>query len=690
MKRYFVFVLLAISALFGCEDPASYPNESGINLTVDWSEVTTDVPTIYRARAIFSSGFTRDFDELKGTTNLLVVNPGEVMLYVYNNAEHISVSGNKARVNTENGSIAPNPGLFFSYYTQVFSEQDKDISQTAVMKQQTGEIKISLALKPANQISKVKTISAVLEGVASELDMQTNKLSESATLQTTLSKNTYYATTTIRVLGFDQATRQNLTLEVELENGNKTSITSDLTTLVADFNNSKNTLLALNANLNISNEQSVTLDKWEKNTEVRYLSVFPLEIDFNNLVSSESIHVFTDRESWEYSIVQGSNWLTATKSTDRLDISVTANTSAQARQATIQISAGGLTENITIAQSGYVTGPYADKEIIKIQSATVGKGVNIILMGDGYTTKDMNRGTGKYEQDMRMAANHFFSIYPYTEYRDYFNVYMVVAISNQEGVSIESPRKNVDTKFKTLWEGGNSTGLECDDDIVIDYVYSIRDLINTHINDLTVIMPINANIYAGTCYMALYTDNRLCDFGNGFSIGMCPTGAYYKEVVTHEIGGHGFSKVFDEYVYNPNERIPNLEKNRIIEFKEYGWGENVDFYSDILQTTWKGFANLPKYNMVSTFEGAYVYGKGIWRPEYNSCMANNVQYYNAPTRWAIVRRIMQLAGFNYSFSQFLQDDRVPAYPTTTRSDSKHFMPLAPPIIKDMRENRPTR
>jgi len=70
-------------------------------------------------------------------------------------------------------------------------------------------------------------------------------------------------------------------------------------------------------------------------------------------------------------------------------------------------------------------------------------------------------------------------------------------------------------------------------------------------------------------------------------------------------------------------------------------------------------------------------------------MNNSVLYFNAPSRWAIVRRIMYLAGIDYSFEQFLQDDVVPAYPTSTRSSSvdKPFVPLAPPVLKAIKDTR---
>ena len=693
-KGYIVLIFLTISALFGCEDlfDTSHPDAGGINLTVDWSEVETVVPTIYRARAIFPSGFTRDFDNLGGTTNLLPVEPGEVKLYVYNSADFISVSGNKARVHTVNGSIAPSPGLFFSYYTQVFTEQDKDIPQIAVMQQQTGEMKFTFAIKPAEMIGKVKTVHAVLEGVASELDLQTNELSVSSAIDIPFTKNAYFATSTIRLLGFDRSTRQNLIVDVELENGKTASVTTDLTSLVATFNDSKHTLFSLNADLYISDDShpSITVDQWERNAEIRYLSVFPSEIMMNQPTAEQTVSVITDQPSWVYDIKQTGNWIKATKSDYQLRLSVSANTGSQQRQATIHISAGGLSESIILTQQAYSTGSYADKEVVKLQNATVGKGVNIVMMGDGYTIKDMNKGTGKYEQDMRTAANAFFSVYPYTEYRSHFNVYMIAAISNQEGISVESPYKKVDTKFETLWEGGSSTGIDCNEDIVVDYLDVIADLEFADIHDITVIMPVNAPIYAGTCLM-YYDSHFTSDYGNGFSICICPAGSYFEEIIIHEAGGHGFAKVTDEYVYYHDETIPDEDKNRVRNLKKYGWCENVDFYSNITQTSWKDFANLSKYTMVGTYEGARSYGKGIWTPEFNSCMNNNVPYYNAPSRWAIVRRIKRLAGFTYAVSQFLQDDKVPAYPATLRRyDEKDFIPLAPPVIKNISEIRNAR
>ena len=41
-----------------------------------------------------------------------------------------------------------------------------------------------------------------------------------------------------------------------------------------------------------------------------------------------------------------------------------------------------------------------------LQSATVGKGINIIMMGDGYIAEEMVKEIGKYEHDMRTTTEH--------------------------------------------------------------------------------------------------------------------------------------------------------------------------------------------------------------------------------------------------------------------------------------------
>ncbi len=104
---------------------------------------------------------------------------------------------------------------------------------------------------------------------------------------------------------------------------------------------------------------------------------------------------------------------------------------------------------------------------------------------------------------------------------------------------------------------GVSTSISCDDGAVRDWLTRVTALTGRRMQDLTVVMPINRAVYAGTCLM--WTD--------GFSISMIPVGSSFDKLVVHEAGGHGFAKLLDEYVYYETE-IPAKTRSEIESFKK--------------------------------------------------------------------------------------------------------------------------
>ena len=72
-----------------------------------------------------------------------------------------------------------------------------------------------------------------------------------------------------------------------------------------------------------------------------------------------------------------------------------------------------------------------DGEVMTLQKATEGKGINLVFMGDAYVDKDMGKG-GLYETLMRQCMEEFFAIEPYKTFRDRFNVYAVKAVSKND------------------------------------------------------------------------------------------------------------------------------------------------------------------------------------------------------------------------------------------------------------------
>ena len=120
-------------------------------------------------------------------------------------------------------------------------------------------------------------------------------------------------------------------------------------------------------------------------------------------------------------------------------------------------------------------------------------------------------------------------------------------------------------------------------------------------------------------------------------------------------------------------------------YKSYGWYSNVDFTNDPLKVRWSAFLSDERYkDEVGIFEGGAQYATGVYRPSKNSMMRENMEYYNAPSRWAIYKRIMELSGETASFEKFLEYDAVnrgkqQSSAPRTRS-AVEWEPTAPPIV----------
>lgn len=310
-----------------------------------------------------------------------------------------------------------------------------------------------------------------------------------------------------------------------------------------------------------------------------------------------------------------------------------------------------------------------DGEVTVLQEKTVGNGITLVLMGDGFIDKDMGEG-GKYEQRMRSAMEHFFSIEPYKSFRDRFNVYMVKAVSKNEGIG-----SGIETVFSTKY--GDGTLVDGDDDLCLQYACKIPGIPASGYR-VHIIVAVNDTKYAGTCYM----------YSNDMCVGYCPytngDDEQYAQIIHHEVGGHGFGKLSDEYWYSGT--IPEEEKTKDINWAtKYGFYRNVDYTNDPAQIKWKSLLENPDYSgLVGIYEGGSTYQFGVWRSTYTSIMVNNVGEFNAVSRMAIYRRIMEFSGEGYSEQKFLEYDVInrskTKAPAMYEEIDKNFVPLAPPVF----------
>ena len=310
---------------------------------------------------------------------------------------------------------------------------------------------------------------------------------------------------------------------------------------------------------------------------------------------------------------------------------------------------------------------YSEDEFITLQTAKKGKGINIVILGDGYNAKDISEG--KLLENVTEAYGHFFDIEPYKTYMDYFNVYTAVSVSPESGVG--SVNTIIYNKFNTTAKGGvtlSGRNGESDFNYIMKYICDSGKVASEDLDQTLVIMVPNTYDYGGICYM----------WDGGFAIAYCPMSNYgypldFRGVVQHEAGGHGFGKLGDEYIYH-NAFIDACECiccGHVLEFnlaKGKGWYDNLSLTGKMSEVPWSHLIFHEKYNgFVDIFEGGYKHNRGVYRSEQNSCMNNDIPYYSTISRESIVKKIKKFAGEQYSFEDFVANDVIEVESVETKS-----------------------
>lgn len=295
---------------------------------------------------------------------------------------------------------------------------------------------------------------------------------------------------------------------------------------------------------------------------------------------------------------------------------------------------------------------HEEDEVIVLQEAARGKGVNVVILGEGYDAKDIS--DGKLLSDVNETMEDFFDIEPYRTYRDYFNVYTGIAVSPESGVG--NANTTVHNRFGTSATRGTLSGTA---DEILKYACTMPSVSRDNLGQTLIIIVTNTSDYSGA--------TRL--FDDGTAISYCPKrDDYYpydfRGIVQHEAGGRGFGKLGDESVRH-NAFVDACgcsccaHAAEIAAAQAKGWYMNISLTAREDAVPWSHLLENDKYrNLVGIYEGASGHGKGVWRSEYNSCMNNGVPYYNTVSREIIVKRIMQCAGEEYSFENFVANDKV--------------------------------
>ena len=330
-----------------------------------------------------------------------------------------------------------------------------------------------------------------------------------------------------------------------------------------------------------------------------------------------------------------------------------------------------------------------DGKVTPILKHKKGNGVPIVIMGDGFLDRDIT--SGKYREATNKAIDGLFSMHPMKALKDYFDVYEVNAVSYNDYFTSTSS-----TAFSSRFTSFTSTEIKGDDSKVKEYAKKAID--EKRRDDALIIVLINDNRYAGTCSMCM--DSKESDIPNGNSIAYVPLSESNEEqmmfstVLCHEAIGHGFAKLADEYDNIIYEKIPDDEKQDIINRQKAGGYRNVALDPDVTKSYWADFAADSRYNSerLGCYEGGATYALGVYRPTENSIMNDNIGGFNVAGRVMIYKRCMKIAlgkSWNFNLADFITFDLENGKATSNKRNapakrSGNFRPLAAPKVTIMK------
>jgi hypothetical protein len=169
-----------------------------------------------------------------------------------------------------------------------------------------------------------------------------------------------------------------------------------------------------------------------------------------------------------------------------------------------------------------------------LYSGPVSNRVNLVILGDGYTSAEQ----AKFLADANSITTKFFQTSPYTEYKNYYNVFAVEVISTQSGAS----------------HAGNSSDNACGSQptaTVSNYFGSAFDaggggyhrlLVVTKNSAVTNVLAANTPFYN----QALIIVNTTYYGGAGGQHAVSSMATSAAEIAIHEVG-HSFPGLADEY-----------------------------------------------------------------------------------------------------------------------------------------------
>ena len=312
-----------------------------------------------------------------------------------------------------------------------------------------------------------------------------------------------------------------------------------------------------------------------------------------------------------------------------------------------------------------------DGEVVFLQKASEGKGIDLIFLGDGFVDRDLEPG-GIFEQQILKELKFFFEYEPFKSLKNRFNVIMVKAVSKNDVFFSPFGSERLFTYDVDNYLGDPDPCAEPYGKNFANCEKYARLAIQDVSQSICAAVLLNKrpDREGGVCYFtSRSTEGGLLEDTYAFVSDFQSCGDF--EIFTHEFGGHGFGHLADEYI-GIDATFPEDSRDDLdLDVKERGFGINIDWRSHPEEVRWSHFLKDPRYSEegLGVWEGALLCEFNIYRCSENSVMnrtgghpsgpKNSSDWFNAPSREQIYKRAMQLSegpDWKYDYETFVEFD----------------------------------
>ena len=317
----------------------------------------------------------------------------------------------------------------------------------------------------------------------------------------------------------------------------------------------------------------------------------------------------------------------------------------------------------------YVSSDYnMDGKVTKLLTHTKGAGVPVVITCEAFTDKMSDL----FKVQSKEAMNYFFSIAPYKDFKAYFDVYSLQAVSPNEEVGLN-------LAYGTKYDGDS---YYIDSDKVRQTVEEKMSMSSSNLLTIILLNETREEPNRARCYYS----------SDGFATAIVPVDDDMECIIHHEAGGHGFAFLADEYSSDGSKTYGAAEKADLDKRHSMGLNLNLSYFNTSTTVPWKDFWTDAAYAFeeVGAYEGGdAAYKFGVYRSTQNSTMNNQNEFdkFNPQSRWLIYQQIMNRAGMACTLENFKAYDAdnisfIPSVSVTTRNyvEKKKHKLGAPPVF----------